>query len=423
MLRQSECHGKSLTYPDWQKKYAVGALRAGAFWEIIPPMVYLDHNATTPLCEEAKEAMLPLLEDSPGNPSGIHAPGRRARAVIDEARDAIASALGARPHEIIFTSGGTESCNLGILGLARRHRSDAKNHLVTASTEHHAVLHAMQSLAKREGSALTILPVDAGGRVDPGTFASALRPETLLASVMIANNETGVVQPIRELSAICRERGIMFHTDAVQAFGKIPCCPRELGVDAFSAAAHKFYGPPGAGFLWLRSGVSIESIQHGGFHENERRPGTENAAAIAGMAGAARFAVAEVKAGAEARRQELLRERLWSGIRDICPAAVRNARDMPVISNTLNVSFPGCDGETLLMGLDLEGVAASSGSACMVGSIQASHVLLAMGVPTELARGTVRFSLGRHTTETEIDKAIGAVARVLSRQAGMKARE
>ena len=404
------------------RKIGVGALREGAFWEIIRRMIYLDHNATTPLCEEAREAMIPMLEGSLGNPSGIHGPGRRARAVIDESRDAIASVLGAKPHEIIFTSGGTESCNLGILGLARRHRTVDKNHLVTVSTEHHAVLHAMQSLAEREGFALTILPVDAGGRVDPETFASALHPGTLLASVMIANNETGVVQPIRELAAICRERGILFHADAVQAFGKIPCFPQELGVDAFSVAAHKFYGPPGAGFLWLRSGVSIESIQHGGFHENERRPGTENAIAIAGMAKAAKFAVAEVKEGAEARRQELLRERLWSGIHELCPTAVRNSRDMPVIANTLNVSFPGCDGETLLMGLDLEGVAASSGSACMVGSIQASHVLLAMGVSSELARGTVRFSLGRHTTEAEIDKTIGAVARVLSRQAGMMAK-
>ena len=385
-------------------------------------MVYLDHNATTPLCAEARQAMLPLLEGSLGNPSGIHGPGRRARAVIDEARDSIASALGAKSHEIIFTSGGTESCNLGILGLARRHRTAVKNHLVTATTEHHAVLHAMQSLADREGFELTLLPVDGRGVINPEAFVSALRPETLLASVMMANNETGVVQPIAELAAICRERGVLFHTDAVQAFGKLTCLPHELGVDALSAAAHKFYGPLGVGFLWLRSGVSVESIQHGGFHENERRPGTENAAAIAGMAEAARFAVAEVKEGAEAPRQAILRERLWSGIRDIFPAAVRNAGDAPVIANTLNVSFPGCDGETLLMGLDLEGVAASSGSACMVGSIQASHVLLAMGVPEESARGTVRFSLGRHTMEGEIDSAIAAIARVIPRQAGTRAR-
>jgi len=366
--------------------------------------------------------MLPLMECSLGNPSGIHAPGRRARAVIDEARDSISAALGAKPHEIIFTSGGTESCNLGILGLARRHRTATKDHLITSSTEHHAVLHAMQSLAEREGFKLTILPVDEVGRIDPEAFASSLRPETLLVSVMIANNETGVIQSIRDLAEICRERGVLFHTDAVQAFGKLPCHPHELGVDALSVAAHKFYGPPGAGFLWLRSGVSIESIQYGGFHENERRPGTENAAAIAGMAAAAAVAVAEVNEGAEMIRQAELRERLWAGIRELIPAAVRNAQGVTVIANTLNVSFPGCDGETLLMGLDLEGVAASSGSACMVGSIQTSHVLSAMGVPSEMARGTVRFSLGRHTTEREIDVALGAVARVLSRQSGMTVR-
>lgn len=396
-------------------------MRAETFWEIILPMIYLDHNASTPLCAEAREAMLPLLEGWLGNPSGIHAPGRRARAAIDEARDSIAGILGAKSHEIIFTSGGTESCNLAILGIARRHRSAAKNHLVAASTEHHAVLHAMQSLAEREGFGLTILPVDRSGRIDPAAFASALRPETLLASVMIANNETGVIHPISELARICREQGVFFHTDAVQAFGKIPCFPHDLGVDALSACSHKFYGPVGAGFLWIRSGLSIEAIHHGGFHENERRPGTENAAAIAGMAEAARLAAAEVKSGGESIRQGRLRERLWEGIRGHCPAAVRNAVGAPVIANTLNVSFPGCDGETLLMALDLEGVAASSGSACMVGSIQASHVLRSMGVPEELARATVRFSLGRHTTRQEIDDAVEAVARVVSRQGGTTA--
>lgn len=379
-------------------------------------MIYLDHNATTPLCPEAREAMLPLLGDLLGNPSGIHASARIARAAVDDARDRIAALLGAKSHEIIFTSGGTESCNLAILGLARRHRSPAKNHLVTASTEHHAVLHAMRALAEREGFELTELPVNEQGVIDPGAFAAALRPETILASVMIANNETGVIQPISELAAICRERGILFHSDAVQAFGKIPCNPRELGVDALSATAHKFYGPHGAGFLWLRSGVSIEAIQHGGFHENERRPGTENVPAIAGMAAAAEVAVREVSAAEESVRESSLRDRLWSGISVIDPTAVHNAAKAAALANTLNVSFPGCDGETLLMGLDLEGVAASSGSACMVGSIQASHVLLAMGVSEELARATVRFSLGRDTTPESIEATLAALSRVLERQ-------
>jgi cysteine desulfurase len=360
--------------------------------------------------------MFPWLDQPCGNPSGIHAPARRARAAIDEARDRIAGLLGTKPHEIIFTAGGTESCNLAILGLARRHRAPNRFHLVTASTEHHSVLHAMQSLASKEGFELTEVPVDAQGMIDPEVFQSALRPRTVLASVMIANNETGVIQPIAELSELCHERGILFHTDAVQAFGKIPLMPHDLGVDALSATAHKFYGPHGAGFLWVRSGVSIEAIQHGGFHENERRPGTENVAAIAGMALAAEIAVDEVRKGVESARQATLRERLWTGIRKMDPTAVRNAGEAPVLANTLNVSFPGCDGETLLMGLDLEGVSASSGSACMVGSIRSSHVLEAMGVSPEIARTTVRFSLGRHTTEAEIDAAIGALQRVLARQ-------
>ena len=379
-------------------------------------MIYFDHNATTPLCPEARDEMRPLLEGTWGNPSGIHASARRTRAVIDEARDKMAGLLRAKPHGVIFTGGGTESCNLALLGLARRHRAPGKDHLVTISTEHHAVLHAMRSLAHREGFRLTELTVDSRGLVDPNEFAASFESGTMLASVMVANNETGVIQPIEELSSICRERGILLHTDAVQAFGKIPCYPEDLGVDALSATAHKFYGPHGAGFLWLRSGLSIEAIQHGGYHENERRPGTENAVAIAGMAAAAEVALAEIGEGRESLRQKYLREKLWDGIREIIPNAIRNAAAAPVIANTLNVSFPGFDGETLLMGLDLEGVAVSSGSACMVGSVMPSHVLMAMGVPEETARATIRFSLGRGTTDEEIVQAIEALKRVLERQ-------
>ncbi len=379
-------------------------------------MIYLDHNATAPLCPSAREAMLPWLGNLVGNPSSIHGPGRRARGAVDDSRDLLASLLGAKPHEIIFTSGGTESCNLAVLGLARRHRKDAKQHLVTVSTEHHAVLHAMRSLSTGEGFELTELSVNPQGLVDPALFEASLRPDTILAAVMIANNETGVIQPVAELAAICRGRGILFHTDAVQAFGKIPCNPHVLGVDAFSATSHKFRGPHGAGFLWLRSGVSIQSIQHGGFHENERRPGTENVASLVGMAAAALTACAEILEGREQLRQEALRDELWRRISALDGTAIRNAAGAPLLFNTLNVSFPGCDGETLLMGLDLEGVSASSGSACMVGSIQASHVLLAMGVSEENARATVRFSLGHLTTAEEVDSTVQALARVLSRQ-------
>lgn len=384
-------------------------------------MVYLDHNAATPLSEEAREAMLPWLSEY-GNPSSIHASGRRARAAVDDARDRIAALLGAKPHEIIFTSGGTESCNLALLGLSRRHRSPERHHLLTAATEHHAVLHAVQSLRSREGFGLTEAPVDRSGLLDPGAFAALLRPETLLASVMTANNETGVIQPVAELAAACRARGVLFHTDAVQAFGKIPCVPGDLGVDALSATAHKFRGPRGAGFLWLRSGVSLEAIQHGGFHENERRPGTENVAAIVGMAAAAEVAVRKAGEGTESLRLHKLRERLWEGIRGIDPSAIRNAATAPVLANTLNVSFPGCDGETLLMAFDLEGIAVSSGSACMVGSVQASHVLLAMGVPPEIASATVRFSLGDDTSGEEVETTVQALGRVLERQAPLRSR-
>lgn len=379
-------------------------------------MINLDHNATTPLCPAARDAMLPLMEAGLGNPSAIHAPGRLARAAIDGARDKMASLLGVKPHEIIFTAGGTESCNLALLGLARRHRSPGRNHLVTAATEHHAVLHAMRALVGREEFTLTEVGVDVQGRVDPVEFAAAIRPETILASVMLANNETGVIQPIEKLAALCRERGVLFHTDAVQALGKIPCRPLDLGVDALSITAHKFHGPHGAGLLWLRSGIPIDPIQHGGFHENNRRPGTENASSIAGLAVAAELAIAEVAEGKESLRQAALRESLWEGISRLAPFAVRHASDALTLSNTLSVSFPGCDGEALIMGLDLEGIAVSSGSACMVGSVMPSHVLMAMGIPEQTARATVRLSLGRETTAREVEQTLEGLARVISRQ-------
>ncbi|MEI6339749.1 MAG: cysteine desulfurase family protein, partial [Verrucomicrobiota bacterium] len=274
-------------------------------------MVYLDYNATTPLAPEALDAMLPFLRGSFGNPSSIHAAGREARAAIDDARDALAALLGVKPHEIIFTGGGTEACNLAVLGLAHAHAPRGR-HLITAAAEHHAVLHAFEHLQHHEGFELTILPVDAGGRVNPDDLRAALRVDTGLVSVMHANNETGTIQPIEELSAICREGGICFHTDAVQTFGKLPVRPLDLGASAVSLAAHKFGGPKGVGALYLRAGVAISRTAHGGSHENTRRPGTENVAAIAGMAAAA--AGSEAKRAAEQPRLAVLRDRLWLGI-------------------------------------------------------------------------------------------------------------
>jgi cysteine desulfurase len=377
-------------------------------------MVYLDYNATTPLAPGALEAMLPFLRGGFGNPSSIHAAGREARAAIDEARDQMAGLLGVKPHEIIFTGGGTESCNLAILGIARA-LAPRGRHLITAATEHHAVLHACEHLQNHEGFELTVLPVDREGRVDPASLRSALRPDTTLVSVMHANNETGTIQPVEALAAVCRERGICFHTDAVQTFGKLPVRPLDLGASAVSLAAHKFGGPKGVGALYLRAGVAVARTVHGGSHENTRRPGTENVAGIAGMAAAA--GLAENKRETEQPRLAALRDLLWQGIRKAAPRAIRNGGSEPTLANTLNVSFPGLDGEALLIGLDLEGVGASSGSACMVGSMQPSHVLLAMGVDPSNASSTVRFSLGTETTEPDVEHCLRALPKVLARQA------
>lgn len=371
-------------------------------------MVYLDHNATTPLHPRAREAMLPFLGGEFGNPSSIHGPGRAARAAVDEARERLAGALRVRPHELIFTSGGTEANNLAVIGLARQFASKGR-HLITSPTEHHAVLHAFEALQKREGFELTLLPVDTQGRVDADDLRRAIRTDTILASVMSANNETGVLQDVRALAAVCRERGVLFHSDVVQSFGKEPVHPNELGLDAAAVAAHKCGGPKGVGALFLRAGLPLRNILHGGAHENQRRPGTENVAAIAGFGAAVR----ELEPTPGALRP--LREQLWQGIRGVCPDAVRNTPEQDALDNTLNVSFPGADGETLLIALDLEGVCASSGSACMVGSVEPSHVLLAMGAPPELARATIRFSLGKETSAQDMEFAVRAFAKVWRR--------
>jgi cysteine desulfurase len=372
--------------------------------------IYLDYNATTPLAAEAFAEMRPFLEEHFGNPSSIHAAGREARAAIDDARDRLAHLLGAKPHEIIFTSGGTEADNLAVIGLARAQASRGR-HVITCATEHHAVLQACEHLQKKEGFRVTWLAVEASGRIAARQVADAITPETTLVSIMSANNETGVRHPIEEINAHCRERGVILHSDAIQSFGKEPV--RAGDFDALSLAAHKFHGPKGAGLLYLRAGLGIESLQHGGSHENQRRPGTENTAAIVGMARAAELACATMEA--ERPRQAALRERLWQGIRAAFPDAERNGDAQHCLANTLNVSFPGLDGESLLINLDLAGICASSGSACMVGSIVPSHVLLAMGVAPEVARATVRFSLGNETTAAEIETTIQRLPAIFAR--------
>jgi cysteine desulfurase len=383
-------------------------------------MIYLDYNATTPLCDEARGAMLPYLERHFGNPSSVHAAGRNARAAVDEARDNLARLLHVKPHEIIFTSGGTESCNLAVLGLARclpagalakAGRSSPGGHIISNRAEHHAVLNAVEHLEKHEGFEVTWLNVSRDGIIDLDQLAAAIRPETRLVSIMTANNETGVIQPLPEISGTCRERGVVLHSDMVQSFGKIET---DLSlVDAASFAAHKFYGPKGAGFLFLRSGLSIQPIMFGGAHENERRPGTENVAAIAGMAAAAEWVLRDRER--EQEREGQLRDELWRRIAESIPQAKQNGQGAPRLANTLNLSLLGLDSETLLIALDLEGVCASSGSACMVGSVVASHVLLAMGLPIERARSAVRFSLGKWTTAEEIKATGDAVQKIVER--------
>jgi cysteine desulfurase len=410
-------------------------------------VIYLDYNATTPLCEAARTAMLPFLEGKFGNPSSVHAAGREARAAIDDARDGLADLLGAKPHELIFNSGGTEANNLAILGLARSRTARGK-HLISAKTEHHAVLNTIEHLEKREGFEVTWLNVSQAGQIDLDQLADTIREDTVLVSIMHANNETGVIQPLREISEICRERGVLLHSDMVQSFGKLaPVIPNEnatlarsegsrqesfkvtprdpftpllsggdgpgLLVEAASFAAHKFYGPKGAGLLFLRGGIPIEPIHFGGAHENQRRPGTENVAAIAGMAAAAEFV--ERDREQEQAREGNLRDQLWQEISAQISPVVLNGDVHRRLANTLNISLPALDSETMLMALDLEGVCASSGSACMVGSVVASHVLLAMGLPLALARSAIRFSIGKYTTEEEISATAGIVSEIVQR--------
>ena len=401
-------------------------------------MIYLDYNATTPLCEPARRAMLPFLEGKFGNPSSVHAAGREARAAIDDARDRLADLFGAKAHELIFTGGGTEANNLAILGLARSRATRGK-HLISAKTEHHAVLNAIEHLEKREGFEVTWLNVSQAGGIDLDQLADTIRDDTVLVSLMYANNETGVIQPLGEVSEICRAHGVPLHSDMVQSFGKVPTvkpsesrgiaedylkdsamgspdCARDdvlSLVDAASFAAHKFYGPKGAGLLFLRSGIPIEPIHFGGAHENQRRPGTENVAAIASMAAAAE--VVERDREQEQAREGNLRDQLWHQISAQISPAVLNGDTHRRLANTLNISLPALDSETMLMALDLEGVCASSGSACMVGSVVASHVLLAMGLPLALARSAIRFSIGKYSTEEEISATAGIVSEIVQR--------
>ncbi len=362
-------------------------------------LVYLDHAATTPVHPEVAEAMRRCLLEVWGNPSSLHARGREARLAVEEARAQVAALVGAEPREILFTSGGTEADNLAVLGVARQRRGKG-NHVITSAVEHHAVLHACEALA-REGFRVTVLPVDEHGLVDPDDLRRALTDDTVLVSVMLANNEVGTIQPIRELAAVARERGVPFHTDAVQAAGQIPVDVRELGVDLLSLSGHKFYGPKGVGALYVRRGLRLDPLLYGGGQERRLRPGTENVPGIVGLGKAAELARQELEARAAHARA--LRDRLLAGLLERVPDLVLNGHPERRLPNNLNVSILGVEAESVLLNLDLKGVAASSGSACSAGSVEPSHVLKAMGLPEERTHGALRLTLGRGNTEEDVD--------------------
>lgn len=365
-----------------------------------PAPIHWDYNATTPPDPTVCEVMASCARDLWGNPSSVHSVGRKARAALDDHRYRLAGLWRCRPSEVIFTGGGTESNNLAVLGTARLGATRGRRHLIVSPVEHHAVLHAFQYLQAHEGFSLTLLPVDARGRVSPGAVDEALRPDTALVSVMAANNETGTIQPVAEIGRLCRERGVPFHTDAVQAFGKLPFERiDQFEADLVSVCAHKFHGPKGAGALFIRSPLLPHPTQHGGAQENERRGGTENLAAVAGLVTA--FEAFVPRPVFPADRLRAWTERLARSLAALPGVELHGCPDLR-LPNTLAFSVEGTDSISLLANLDLEGVCASSGSACTAGSVEPSHVLRAMGVPESRARALVRFSLGRESTEEEV---------------------
>jgi len=358
----------------------------------MPRTIYFDYNATTPLDPAVRDAMLPFLDEVWGNPSSVHQVGRKARALLDDARDRAAKFLGAKPSEIIFTSGGTEANNLAIFGSARALKAKGK-HLITSAVEHHAVLQCFDYLEKNEGFAVSRLPVDGDGRVSVAELKKNLRPETVLVSVMAANNEIGTLQPVSELGAVCRERGIVFHTDAVQWFGKEPFENiHQFNADLVSVCAHKFHGPKGAGLLYIKSPLHPDPIFFGGGHENERRAGTENLPAIIGLVKALELFVSTPVFSQT--KIKPLAEKI-DGCELVSPRE-------NCLANTVAFVVRGADGIALMAGLDMEGICASSGSACSAGSLEPSHVILAIGKMEE-ANSLVRFSLGRNSSEAEVD--------------------
>lgn len=377
----------------------------------MPRSIYFDYNATTPLDPAVRAAMLPFMDEVWGNPSSVHHIGRKARAQLDDARDRAAKFLGAKPSEIIFTSGGTEANNLAIFGTARLLRSKGK-HLITSAVEHHAVLQCFDYLEKYEGFAVTRLPVDSEGRVSADDLKKAIRPDTILVSVMAANNEIATIQPVSEIGAFCRERKITFHTDAVQWFGKEPFGNiHQFNADLVSVCAHKFHGPKGAGLLFIKSPLHPDPILFGGGHENERRAGTENLPSIFGLVAALeKFVIPPVF---DKSKLLPLIHKLASCVSQIFGCKIISPRTSS-LANTLSFTVTGSDSIALMAGLDMEGICASSGSACSAGSLEPSHVVLATG-RKETANSLVRFSLGRDSSDDEVEFVCSVLPQVIRR--------
>jgi cysteine desulfurase len=373
--------------------------------------IYLDYNATTPVDPAVLDAMLPYFAETFGNASSIHSPGQRARGAVEASRASVAAMLGAKPSEIVFTSGGTESDNLALFGVVAASQEPRK-HIITTAIEHHAVLNAAQALEKL-GVAVTFVPVGREGVVDPEDIRRALKPETILISVMHANNELGTVQPIEEIGRIAAAAKILFHCDAVQTAGKIPLDVNRFGVDLLSISAHKFYGPKGIGALYVRSGTPLEPQFHGGHHERDRRPGTENVPGIVGLAKATELARKNMMT--DCARITTLRNRLEDTLLATCAEARVNGNRAQRVSNTSNSSFHAAGGEALVIALDLQGIACSTGAACSSGAVGPSHVLMAIGLSPDEARSSLRFSLGRTSTAEEIDQAIALIPQAVER--------
>jgi cysteine desulfurase len=366
----------------------------------------MDHNATTPTADAVADKMMAILRGEFGNPSSVHHFGQRAKAVVDEARSAVAELVGGDPSEVIFTSGGTESDNFALRGAADALEPSGRRQLISSGIEHEAVLNTLKALGRR-GWQTTMLPVGGSGLVTADGLTAALTDQTAIVSIMHANNEIGTIQPVAELTRLAKARGAVVHTDAVQTAGKIPVSVRALGVDLLSISAHKFYGPKGVGALWVRRGLRLLPFMTGGKQERGRRSGTENVAAIAGMGVAARLAMA--KMADEATRLAALRDRLEARILQTVAGTAINGDPGTRVPNTSNISFDRVEAESLLIGLDLEGVAVSSGSACSSGTLEPSHVLKAMGLPHARTLGSIRFSLGESNTEADVDRVIAVL--------------